>query len=135
MTDNQTKPGSMVLVPRIATEEMNRFAEKCVPKTPSAQWNAMIAAAPKQPPAVGGEPDRDQFENEYRKEFATVRGYPISAEEMKSMRDGDFYGSDRAFLNGQWAGWQKNHRAHVAPLLAEIERLNHEIEKLTKAKT
>lgn len=57
-------------------------------------------------------PDRDAFEAEYRKEFERVRGYPVSAEDMKSMRKGDTYGSERPYLNGQWEGWQKYHRTY-----------------------
>ncbi|KPB77923.1 hypothetical protein ACKUFS_11605 [Pseudomonas cannabina] len=90
------------------------------------------AEAP-QPPALGGEPNRSEFEESYRREFETVRGYPISIEEMESMRDGEFYGPDRAFLNGQWSGWQKCHRAHLAPLQVELTRMSAQFDELAAA--
>lgn len=59
------------------------------------------------------EPDRDAFEVEYRKEFEAARGYPLSAADMKSLRAGDSYGTERVYLNGQWAGWKKYHRTYT----------------------
>lgn len=53
---------------------------------------------------------RDEFEAHYAKEFAEVRGYEPSAEEMLSMREGEGYGSDRGYLNGYWKGWQASRK-------------------------
>ena len=39
-------PAGWALVPKEPTAEMVRFAEVCVPKIPSAQWRAMVCAAP-----------------------------------------------------------------------------------------
>ncbi|CAI8734779.1 hypothetical protein EMIT0P44_140050 [Pseudomonas sp. IT-P44] len=39
-------PADWALVPKEPTAEMVRFAEVCVPKIPSAQWRAMVCAAP-----------------------------------------------------------------------------------------
>jgi hypothetical protein len=39
-------PEGWQIVPKAATPEMITFAESCVPKTPRAQYNAMLAAAP-----------------------------------------------------------------------------------------
>lgn len=39
-------PAGWALVPKEPTAEMVRFAEVCVPKIPSAQWKAMVCAAP-----------------------------------------------------------------------------------------
>lgn len=39
-------PAGWALVPKDPTAEMVRFAEVCVPKIPSAQWRAMVCAAP-----------------------------------------------------------------------------------------
>ena len=57
--------------------------------------------------------ERALFEVEYRAEFEKVRGYPLKALDLESMRDGDSYGIDRAYLNGQWAGWKKHAQSHA----------------------
>lgn len=109
MTEQTKNPGAMVLVPRIATEEMIRFAEKCVPKTPNAQWSAMIAAAPAvQQPAVGGEPEVLAWVIQYGSSLLGITGHRSVQLE------------DPTPCSGQVT--ELIDRTHVAPLLAEIEQ-------------
>lgn len=51
--------------------------------------------------------ERAEFEKSYAAEFNKKRSpnHPFTAEDMKELRDGDGYGP-RAYLNGQWIGWQ-----------------------------
>ncbi|MNC51039.1 hypothetical protein D3C75_1003140 [compost metagenome] len=46
------------------------------------------------------------FETSYAREFSKVCGQEISAEDIASMRDSSGGYGDRAYLNGQWVGWQ-----------------------------
>ncbi|MBC2660054.1 hypothetical protein H7A76_31890 [Pseudomonas sp. MSSRFD41] len=50
--------------------------------------------------------ERAEFESAYAEEFSKVRGCTFSAHDVASMRDTDGRYGDRAYLNGQWAGWQ-----------------------------
>lgn len=68
---------------------------------------------------LGAKVERDEradFEVSYAAEFTRVRGHVCTAEDIKAMRDGDHYGSGRAYLNGQWVGWQAR---------AALERTDH----------
>jgi hypothetical protein len=47
--------------------------------------------------------DRDEFEIHYKKEQAKTLGYEP---DVFSMREGDGYGVNNAYLNGYWKGWQ-----------------------------
>jgi hypothetical protein len=49
--------------------------------------------------------EREAFEASYAVEYSRVRGATYTAEDIAVMREGDGYG-DRAYLNGQWKGWQ-----------------------------
>ena len=57
--------------------------------------------------SVAERDERAAFEAHYAAEFSKARSpeYPVTAEDVKGMRDGDSYG-DRYYLNGQWVGWQ-----------------------------
>lgn len=50
--------------------------------------------------------ERELFEANYRVEFEENTGNELSSEDIKSMRDGPWYGESRHYLNGQWAGWK-----------------------------
>lgn len=67
---------------------------------------------------------RSEFEAWYAKEFAKIRGYQPTAEEMISMREGDGYGCDRGYLNGCWKGWQASRQAENEALRRDAERLS-----------
>lgn len=75
-------------------------------------YEAMTAAAPKPPACTEGiEPpvefdERAAFEAAYAEEFSKVRGCTFSAHDVASMRDAAGGYGDRAYLNGQWSGWQ-----------------------------
>ncbi len=50
---------------------------------------------------------REEFEADYAKMYVEETGKQgATAEDIKSMREGDGYGS-RGFLNGCWRGWQR----------------------------
>lgn len=54
---------------------------------------------------------RDEFEADYAKMYVEETGKQgATAEDIKSMREGDGYGS-RGFLNGCWRGWQRSRAA------------------------
>lgn len=57
--------------------------------------------------SVAKHDERAAFEAHYAAEFSKARSpeYPMTAEDVKRMRDGDGYG-DRYYLNGQWIGWK-----------------------------
>lgn len=96
MTDNQTKPGAMVLVQRERIEYALKQAENGLtgPESPVRDaCSTLRSILAEQPPAVGGEPRT------------------FSAKEI------DF---DNGFVECVLAA---DHRAHVAPLLAEISYL------------
>lgn len=84
------------LVPVEPTDEMIRAGQH-QEWTPDV-YTAMLAAAP-QPPALGGEPGIDRYD-------------------LDGFEDGL-----SKFEDGSWVHYD-DHRAHLAPLLAEIERLN-----------
>lgn len=50
---------------------------------------------------------RAEFETHYADEFSKIRSpnVPFTAADVKALRSGEGYG-DRAYLNGQWKGWQ-----------------------------
>lgn len=50
--------------------------------------------------------ERAAFETSYAREFSKARGQDLTAEDIASMRDNSGGYGDRAYLNGQWAGWQ-----------------------------
>ncbi|WP_216891468.1 hypothetical protein [Pseudomonas putida] len=50
--------------------------------------------------------ERAKFEAAYAEEFSKARGNDCSAEDIASMRDDTGGYGDRAYLNGQWKGWQ-----------------------------
>lgn len=50
--------------------------------------------------------ERAEFESAYAEEFSKVRGCTFTADDVASMRDAAGGYGDRAYLNGQWAGWQ-----------------------------
>lgn len=66
---------------------------------------------------------REGFEKAYADDFESVRGYEITPEQMKSMREGDHYGASRGYLNGCWWGWQ----AARAALVVELSRLSAKV--------
>lgn len=49
---------------------------------------------------------RERFEAAYAAEYNRVLNANETAEYIASLRDGDHYGSERAYLNGWWKGWQ-----------------------------
>lgn len=51
--------------------------------------------------------ERAEFEAHYADEFSNARSpnVPFTAADVKALRSGEGYG-DRAYLNGQWKGWQ-----------------------------
>ncbi|MFX1710696.1 hypothetical protein [Stutzerimonas stutzeri] len=54
---------------------------------------------------------REEFEADYAKMYVEETGNQgATAEDIKSMREGDGYGS-RGFLNGCWRGWQRSRAA------------------------
>lgn len=59
---------------------------------------------------------REEFELHYAEEFAVVRGYKPTPEEMVSMRDGDGYGASRGYLSGYWKGWKASRSELVIAL-------------------
>lgn len=60
--------------------------------------------------------ERAAFEAAYAREFSRIRGQDITAEDIASMRDSVGGYGDRAYLNGQWVGWQAR---------AALERTDH----------
>lgn len=50
--------------------------------------------------------ERAAFEASYAREFSKARGQDLTAEDIASMRDSSGGYGARAYLNGQWAGWQ-----------------------------
>lgn len=50
--------------------------------------------------------ERTAFEASYAREFSKARGQDFTAEDIASMRDSSGGYGNRAYLNGQWVGWQ-----------------------------
>lgn len=75
---------------------------------------------------------REEFELHYAEEFAAVRGYKPTPEEMVSMRDGDSYGSDRGYLNGYWKGWQESRAKLIVKLPDSYRSAGSKFELLNK---
>lgn len=63
-------------------------------------------AASAEPSAPIERDERTAFETSYAREFSKARGQDLTAEDIASMRDSSGGYGDRAYLNGQWAGWQ-----------------------------
>lgn len=71
------------------------------------KYQRMLASAPTPPQPIYDEAkERELFEDHYRKEFEENSGNELSDADIKSMRDGPWYGESRHYLNGQWAGWK-----------------------------
>lgn len=50
--------------------------------------------------------ERAEFERNYAEEFSRFRDQTVSAEDIATMRDASGGYGERAYLNGQWKGWQ-----------------------------
>ena len=71
------------------------------------QLHSALAAATTPPQPIYDEAkERELFEVYYRAEFEGNTGNELSDADIKSMRDGPWYGESRHYLNGQWAGWK-----------------------------
>lgn len=113
-----TIPKGYKLVPVETTEEMNEAACQGYMAADGSAWvmhkssmeaayRAMIQAAPSPPQPIYDEStERELFEVHYRKDFEESSGNELSDADIKSMRDGTWYGESRHYLNGQWAGWK-----------------------------
>jgi hypothetical protein len=112
MSNDTPRASYLVLVPREPTDEMlEAGAPECeYTGTTCARlcYDAMLAAAP-QPPALGGEPVLWKMEDEsgYDDHWMVPEG---DGPEYCTRDEGPWIRAD-------------DHRSHVAPLLAEIERL------------
>ncbi|POF86276.1 hypothetical protein [Pseudomonas putida] len=105
----------MICVPRewLSAYLENDNAMVCVDGERTSLWellsNATHAVQPDEQPnrSVAEHDERAAFEAHYAAEFSKVRSpeHPVTAEDVKGMRDGDGYG-DRYYLNGQWVGWK-----------------------------
>lgn len=97
----------MVSVPRELLEQALDAAAAVGMHDVADELDRILTPAPEQ---HQGEPvqrdERVAFEAAYAREFNRARGQDISAEEIALMRDNRGGYGDRAYLNGQWAGWQ-----------------------------
>lgn len=106
-------PEGFKLVPVEPTEEMQDVGASYMPVDWASPHDAavvfkqMLAAAPTPPQPIYDEAkERELFEVYYRAEFEGNTGNELSDADIKSMRDGPWYGESRHYLNGQWAGWK-----------------------------
>lgn len=115
-------PNGFKLVPVIPTDDM-LYAASCVhgpcgfgevKRRIGLEYRAALSVAPSPPqPNYDEANERELFEQAYRVEFEEGSGNELSDADIKSMRDGPWYGESRHYLNGQWAGWKQcaKHRA------------------------